>query len=62
MLQTHHISGLQIIEIKTNNGMKGMTVYFKKLYHTDHDDQHTHDNGFSLGFHTAVVLHTAMFQ
>lgn len=35
--------------IKTNHGMKGMRVYFKKLYHTDREDQHTCYDGFSLG-------------
>lgn len=29
--------------------MKGMIVYLKKLYHTDHNDQHTDYDGFSLG-------------
>lgn len=36
--------------------MKGMIVYFKKLYHTDHNDQHTHYDGFSLGFEHCSIF------
>lgn len=66
-----YIAKLQGLEIKTNDGLKGVIVYLKnrndktttvtKLYHTDHVTS-IHVMAFLLGINIAVCLDTEMFQ